>query len=215
MSGVPKVMMKMMRRPARLAAAAAVTAALLFGVGALSRVPYAVESGEEFALIRLSWRFRGNHERECRPLRPDELAAIPAHMRLPEVCERQVASFLLTVTLDGAPVALDTVRPFGARADRPLYVYREFRVRPGEHWLLVRFRKLGREPTDGEGDEGPERHEAQEEERAPSGPADPPALELEAQVRAAAREVILVTQDPSEQRLVVRRRGTPWERGLE
>ncbi|MBI4537892.1 MAG: hypothetical protein HY704_00095 [Gemmatimonadetes bacterium] len=201
-----------MTRPVQIGGTALLALAAAAGIGALSRVPYDAVAGDG-ALIRLSWRFRNEPETECRRLPPEELAKLPIHMRQAEECAGKVAPFLLTVTLDGAAVAHDTVRPHGARADRPLYVYREFQVEPGEHALHVAFLELdvarvaqGRSPEARAAEES-EREEAEEEregrrERDEHGVT---ALELDTQLRIARREVALVTYDAELGRLLVRR----------
>lgn len=109
----------------------------------------------------------------------EELATLPAHMRQPVVCEGQVVSFLLEVVIDGATAVRDTIRPAGVRADRPLYVFSELRVGPGDHAVRVSFRSLGR------------RQESKE-------------YDLETRIQLAPREVVLVTLDADGARLVVR-----------
>ncbi|MBI4519414.1 MAG: hypothetical protein HY701_01140 [Gemmatimonadetes bacterium] len=101
-----------MRRTTRLIAAAALATLTTAALGALSRLPYGGADGEA-ALVRLSWRYRGEREEECRQLSDEELARLPAHMRQPVVCEGQIASFLLEVAIDGTTTARDTVRSAG------------------------------------------------------------------------------------------------------
>jgi hypothetical protein len=99
-------------------------------------------------------------------------------MRRTRICERRLAAFRLRVELDGAPAIDELVAPEGAQRDRPAYVLRELRVRPGPHRLAVRF--------------SPE-----------SGDAAP--LALDAELELAAREVALVTENPDSGQLEVRR----------
>jgi hypothetical protein len=167
-----------MKSSVRFIAAVALAVFTTLAVGALSRVPYGVRDGET-SLVRLSWRYRGEREEECRELSEEELARLPAHMRQPIVCEGQAVSFLLEVTIDGAAAARDTIRAAGARADRPLYVFRELPVTPGAHALRVSLRSLA-----GDGD-----------------------LDLDTRVDLAAGEVALVTLDAEGARLVLRRGG--------
>ncbi|HSJ05698.1 MAG TPA: hypothetical protein VK936_03280 [Longimicrobiales bacterium] len=115
-----------------------VACAALGAVGAGTRVPWTPSSGED-AVLRLSWRLRGVRVEECRRLTPAELERQPAHMRREEVCEGRIEPYRLTVEIDGQRVEDVLVAASGARADRPLYVYREFRLRPGEHSAAVRF----------------------------------------------------------------------------
>jgi hypothetical protein len=43
------------------------------------------------------------------------------------------------VSIDGETVFEGSIRPAGARADRPAYVFQEFALAPGEHRLEIRF----------------------------------------------------------------------------
>jgi hypothetical protein len=115
-----------------------IACAALGAVGAGTRVPYAPSAGDD-AVLRLSWRLRGVRVEECRRLTPAELERQPVHMRREEVCEGRIEPYRLTVDIDGRRVEDVLVAASGARADRPLYVYREFRLQPGAHTVAVRF----------------------------------------------------------------------------
>jgi hypothetical protein len=148
--------------------AALLTAGLVLG----SRVPWRVEGGGD-ASIRLSWRVVGERIEQCREPTAAEQANLPPHMRQTRLCERRLAPFRLAVRVDGAELLDASVRPSGAREDRPTYVFHELRVPPGEHRLELRF----------------------EVERPPgSGPPAQPPLLLDERVRLAPRRVLLVTR---------------------
>lgn len=115
-----------------------IACAALGAVGAGTRVPYTPSAGED-AVLRLSWRLRGVRVEECRRLTPAELARQPVHMRREEVCEGRIEPYRLTVDIDGRRVEDVLVAASGARSDRPLYVYREFRLQPGAHTAAIRF----------------------------------------------------------------------------
>ena len=104
----------------------------------LSGVRFVAEP-EDVAAIRLSWRAAGERVEECRTPTPEELAALPAHMRRERICEGRLLPFRLRVSVDGASLFDQPVRASGARRDRPTYVLDEFRVEPGAHRLSVRF----------------------------------------------------------------------------
>jgi hypothetical protein len=118
-----------------------VAVGLALVVGYLSRIPTSY-AGENDALLRLSWRVLGTMVEECRTRTPEELEALAPHMRTPRVCTGLGADYELTVRLDGADVVRDTLRPAGARRDRPVYVFREIEVEPGTHRVVVGFRAL-------------------------------------------------------------------------
>lgn len=96
----------------------------------------------EHAMVRLSWRTQPVRVEECRRLSEEELAALPAHMRRPEVCDGRFADYLLALYIDGQPTVLDTIRPAGVRRDRPVYVLHEVMVEPGTHRVRVDFSAL-------------------------------------------------------------------------
>ncbi len=144
---------------------------------ALSRVPWTV-SGGDGGRLRLSWQAASARVEACRPPTEEELAALPRHMRMSEICEGRLLPFRLRLWIDGDLVLDEPVRPRGARGDRPLSVLRELPVAAGPHTLRVRFE--------------------------PAATGDPPAsgdaldaaasLALRAQVVIAPREVLLVTR---------------------
>ncbi len=175
-----------MRNWARRVGAWGLAVAVTLGIAALSRVPYSAASTEA-ALIRLSWRARGERVEECRRLSEEERRGLPPHMRQTEVCEGRIAPYRLTLQLDGQVILDDTVRGSGARHDRPLYVYREVRVAPGTHRLDLAFQRLGDAPA----------------EPSQAGTV-PPRMELTATVKLAAGEIVLVTYDAEAERLRLR-----------
>ncbi len=162
---------------ARLAGAWLLGAVATVALVGLSQVPYTAAAGEHGEL-RFAWRYRSETVEQCRRLTDEEVAALPQHMRRDEICERRLQPWRLAVTLDGTPVADDTVRAKGAREDRPLYVFRTLPLPPGPHHLRAVFAPIG------------------ESRRAP--------LEIDASVTIAAREVLLVTYDSDVDRLVVK-----------
>jgi hypothetical protein len=177
----------MTRAPRRVLGAGlavAVTAAVVW----LSQAGYGSPPAE--ALVRLSWRARSERVQECRQLSAAEIAALPEHMRRTEECEGRVLPYRLRVTLDGREMADALVRGGGARGDRPVYVFRDLPVAPGEHRLSVHFVRQG----------GPATHHAEAGRRLSS----PARLELEEEFTLAAGQVLLVTYDPDRAALVAR-----------
>jgi hypothetical protein len=168
----------------RVVLAAAAAVALTLGISAGSRVPVTFSDPDD-ALLRLSWRMRGITAEECRTLTGEELERLPVHMRNPQACIGVIASYALDVTVDGTLLAADTIRPPGARGDRPLNVLREYPLAPGEHQVRVRFRAILPEGVD--------------------APADG-IIELawEGGLRLGGRDVALVTLDEGGRSLVVR-----------
>lgn len=182
----------------RAAAGGLVVVAATAALGWFSQAPYgAGRQGE--ALVRLAWRTPGTRVEECRRLTPEELEQLPVHMRQEQVCEGRVLPYRLAVRLDGQPLADDTVHAAGARADRPLYVYREFPVSRGAHDIQVTFsRDLVPADTASALGSG-ERRE----------PLVPPRLEFQGRVVLARDEIALLTYDPEQRRLVLKGYGRP------
>lgn len=127
-----------MRSIPALLLALVLTPALVAALVAGSARPYRVEA-EDAALVRLSWRAVGEHVEACRAPTPDELAALPIHMRQREICEARLSAFRLQAAIDGKPVLDERIRPAGVRQDRPTYILEEFPVVPGSHRVHVRF----------------------------------------------------------------------------
>lgn len=189
---------------ARRALAVVVAFALLVGVAALSRVPYSTHDAER-ALLRLSWRARGERIERCRRATPVELANVPAHMRREVICEdARVATYRLRVTVDGERLADGVVAGSGVAGDRPIYLLREFELRPGAHRLQVVFAKEtndtddDRRPTESR-DRGPERDHERDTRRG----AVPPRIALDTSLAVRTGSVVLVTYDSELRKLVL------------
>jgi hypothetical protein len=159
------------------AAGVAVALGLTLATAALSRVPWG-PAVHDHAVIRLSWRTPGEFVNECRTPTAEELAALPIHMRRDEICEGRILPKRLRVLLDGREEIDEVVRAAGAREDRPLYVYREIPVPPGDHSVVIEWGT----------------------ENGPSGSRQG----LQAQLRLAAGEIALLTYDVDRRELVVR-----------
>ncbi|MEX0912399.1 MAG: hypothetical protein WD737_12470 [Gemmatimonadota bacterium] len=172
-----------------------VAVAGVFIMAALTRVPWDV--GETHAFVRLSWRTPGEFVEECRRPSAEELAALPVHMRREEICEGRMISYRLRVAIDGRAVIDESVRAAGAREDRPLYVYRDLPVSPGDHEILVRWdpeRPAGARRVDGRS--------------TPGGRGAVDGLAITATVRLEPREIALVTYDRNLRRFILRGAGT-------
>lgn len=165
--------MTLLSRGLALGVGVVLTAGLVLG----SALPY-TDAPDAAALIRLSWRAVGERVEECRAPSPDELAALPPHMRQSEICEARLAPFRLAVAIDGATVFEGRIRPRGARRDRPAYVFQEFRVAPGSHRLGIEFAS-----------------------EAGGEPGRPP-LRFDERVTLDARDILLVTTPPEADRLI-------------
>lgn len=181
-----------MTRVVRMGLGTAVAVTSMLALGALTRVSYSPEPGDE-AELRLTWRARAAPAEECRRLTEAEKEALPVHMRRDVVCEGRVASYRLDVVVDGRVRHRSTVKGAGARGDRPLYVFESMRLAPGRHEVRVVFERVGAADT------------------PPGDGAEPPAggvpdrLELWEQLELGPREVVLITYDATARRLVLLR----------
>ena len=168
------------RSPLGSAVAVALAAGLVLGTAALSRVGLSGGNPEE-ALLRLSWKMRGEVVQACRKPTPEELERLPVHMRNPDACEGGSSPYRLRVEVDGGGRADRVVQAPGIRQDRPIVVLEEIPVEAGRHRLRVVF-----EPTD-------------------SAAVTAPSV-LDRIVELAPREVLLVTRDAETGGLIPSRR---------
>lgn len=175
------------RQAASKGAAAAVGLLATLVLVQISGVRYSPPAAGS-AVLRLSWRARGEPVQECRRPSEEELARLPAHMRLAEICEGRTSSFLLRLRIDGAPTLEDTVVASGARGDRPAYVFRELPVQPGRHSLQIEFRMLG-EPR---------------ESAATGAEPFPREIRFASDFEAVSGRTVLVTYDEDARTLVAR-----------
>jgi hypothetical protein len=134
-------------RGARVALAGGMALVATLLLGALSRQPLQWESPDD-AAVRLTWRLRGAEVESCVRPTPEELERLSPHMRNPDACTGRMPEFRLTVSVDDRMIREEEVSGAGARGDRPIYVFRELRVPPGNRALRVDF------VAEGEGVEG-------------------------------------------------------------
>ncbi len=125
--------------------------AVLFGAFAvLGQIPFGEVPAE--AYLRLSLRTTDARIEICHDRTPEELDALPAHMRQPRACDRHAIPYRLHVRLDGESVLEEILAPRGARGDRPLVFDRQLAVEPGSATLAVSFAPDG-SAADGAGAE--------------------------------------------------------------
>ena len=117
----------------------AVSALFIAAIGWGSRAPYQAAAGDH-ALLRLSWRMRGERSERCRDRTAEELEALPVHMRTPRVCEKAPQiPYRMIVAIDGGRPDTTLTLPAGAKHDRPIYVLRDSALSPGPHRVSVSF----------------------------------------------------------------------------
>lgn len=202
--------MTLLRRAIGMATAVLVTVGITWASSV--RLP----SSPEVALLRLAWTARPERIEDCRPQREEELEKLPAHMRQAVVCTGTTATYRLEVRREGAVIADQIVRGGGLRHDRPLYVFRDISLPPGDAAIAVRFFRVDAvgEPTASDAaapagsprdrhsmDDDRRRREDEERIRGQEE-AIPAVLSLEHRFHFMPREVILVTYDAERRELV-------------
>jgi hypothetical protein len=112
------------------------TAAATAAIAAAARAPYS-PPGADDAVLRFSWRMTIDAMENCRRRTAEELEALPAHMRAPELCTRDAATYRLIRRIGELPP--DTVHLVrgGAKGDRPVYVLEERALPAGRHRVRV------------------------------------------------------------------------------
>lgn len=171
----------------------------------------------DVAQVRLSLSARPERVEQCRQLTDDELAKLPAHMRLRTQCEGYSASYRLAIEVNGESLVLDTLRGGGLRHDRPIHVFREYDVPPGEKRLRIDVTRLDEAGAPAVADTSREgsrsqadtllggRAEREREERTRrTAEAMPARLILDTLVTIGQARVVLVTFDNNTRRLVAR-----------
>lgn len=160
-------------RAGRVVAGALGVVLLAAGLAALSAVPYTAER-QDAGRIRVSWRFTpARPTAACGPADTVGLGRVPVHMRNPDACVVPNPAFRLRVEVDGRVLTDERIRPGGARADRPVYVFRELTVEPGCRDVALRFAS----------------------EASLEGDRLPDVLELSTRVDLGSREVAVITLD--------------------
>jgi hypothetical protein len=134
-----------MMRSIRILMAAAL---LTLPIAALARAPNYSPPGAAEAAVRFSLRMNVADRENCRLATPEELEALPIHMRSPEVCTRDAATFLLVFTIDGARTDTIPLARGGFKGDRPLVAVEERRLPPGDHFVKVELLRVSRDGTD-------------------------------------------------------------------
>ncbi|HET6617456.1 MAG TPA: hypothetical protein VFH69_06570 [Gemmatimonadota bacterium] len=207
-----------MTRAGRTVLGTSLASVAILVIGAATRVPWTATPADR-ALLRLSWRAESETMQECRSLTEEELAELPVHMRTPEVCERKAVPYLLKVDIDGRTLLNDTLHGSGAREDRPVYVFREFALRPGTHAVDVEFLAIGAEDAGMDEDREDDRFDQEDDEESDDEDDDEDddenddenddeeertgvRLTFSDTILFSPREVALVSYDPDLQTLV-------------
>jgi len=194
-----------------------IAAALLVTIGITWASAVRMPSSPAVAVLRLAWTARPERIEDCRPQREEELEKLPTHMRQAVVCTGTTATYRLEVRRDGVVIANQIVRGGGLRHDRPLYLFRDISLPPGDAAIavrLVRVEAVGERASGAAApagslrdrhaaamDDGRRRREDEERIRGQEE-AIPAVLSLDRRFHFMPREVILVTYDAERRELV-------------
>jgi hypothetical protein len=216
-----------MKNHLRFLAAAIVSAAILLAIAWASIAPLRVARGDD-AIVRISLGARPERIEVCRRQTDEELAKLAPQMRQRVVCEGTTARYRLDIRRNGELLHSQVVRGGGLRNDRPLYVSHDLRVPAGPALFAVHLSRIDtisaeqresslEDEDDDEDEEGhvegrgaprpgdqpPARARRESEERhRRRGESIPADLRLDLSVTLDPREVMLVSYDQRNRRLI-------------
>ena len=124
----------------RLMGQAVVLAALASWIGYCSNQPPYRHLAGDMATIKLSLRHAGRILGECRERSAEELAGMPANMRVALVCPRERSPLLLELMIDDLTVYSDVLPPRGIHGDGRVSMYQRLQVPAGQVNLWVRLK---------------------------------------------------------------------------
>jgi hypothetical protein len=118
----------------------AVLAAIFVGVAALSNWPSHRSLPEGVGVLTLSFSHGADRKAACRRATPEELAALPANMRQPEICPRERPAIRVEFDVDGSRAFEADVPPSGIAGDGPSRVHERFVLPVGRYEVAIRMR---------------------------------------------------------------------------
>ncbi len=124
----------------RLLGQALILAVLAAWLGYCSNQPPYRHLAGDLATIKLSLRHAGQILGECRERSAEELAGLPANMRIALVCPRERSPLLLELEVNGETVYSEVLPPRGIHGDGRVSVYQRLPVPAGEVDVRVRLK---------------------------------------------------------------------------
>ncbi len=124
----------------------AVYGALAGLIGYFSQQPRWSPHPPGSALIKISFSHAGEPVRPCRRRSAEELARLPANLRLPLDCPRQRAPVTVVVELDGQQVLRQDLPPTGLHDDGAATLYERLPVPAGAHRITLKLHDSVRSP---------------------------------------------------------------------
>ena len=110
------------------------------GIGYFATSPTYTAIDPDKALIKLSFAHGGATITPCRKRTREEMKALAANMRAPNICPRQRVPLHVRLSLDGKVIAENTLPPTGLRGDGPSKTYQRFVVSAGAHTIIAELR---------------------------------------------------------------------------
>ena len=132
------------RQPSMSSAAKYLVQALLYGAFAVVIGYFSTSRAyrplpDDAALLRLSFSHPGKLKADCRKRSPDELAKVPASMRVELDCPRERSPVTVRIALDGQTLIDETISPTGWHKDGAASAYRRMPIQAGRHQLVAQF----------------------------------------------------------------------------
>lgn len=207
----------------RGALGAVAAAIVVIATAAASHTPLTVHR-DDASMLRVALSARPERVENCRTLGDEELAELPQHMRQRVVCDGVTARYNFEVLRDDVLLASAEVRGGGFRHDRQLYLFREVSLPPGRATLEVRLTRIESGASANTGDTSAARARADDgrqslatddrdqrevdEHRRRVEDEVPASLLFRETVTLQPREVVLVTYDRDQKRLLLVRDST-------
>ncbi len=203
----------------------AVAVAVIVATAAASHTSLTVH-GDDASMLRVALSARPERVENCRTLSDEELAELPQHMRQRVVCDGVTARYNFQVLRDDVLLASAEVRGGGLRHDRQLYLFRELSLPPGTAMLEVRLTRIDSgtpasssvsdssaarvgddDSRESQASDGRDQREVDEHRRRVEDEV-PASLLFRETVTLQPREVVLVTYDRDQKRLLLVRDST-------
>ena len=122
----------------------AVVLALFSGVAWLSDRPVYRQIPSDSAVMLLTFVHGADRRSECRRLRPEEIAKLPANMRRVEDCPRARRPLYVELEIDGRTIYHANLPPSGIAGDGPSRVYHKVVLPAARYDVAVRMRDTPR-----------------------------------------------------------------------
>ncbi len=106
-------------------------------VGYFSFLPAYTRLQPDEAMITLAISHAGERVEECRQMSPEEMAKLPANMRVAVDCPRERSPVNISIFLDDMPVIEREVTAPGLYSDQGVDIFQSVRVPTGEHHLYI------------------------------------------------------------------------------